>query len=66
MTSDEELRLHTEGFNRALQQRDFAALEAIYSDLYTLICSYGLNGTVLNKQQVLKDLIEHRIAFHPV
>ena len=63
MTAEEVLRLHTEGFNRALQQHDFAALEAIYSDRYMLVRP---DGTVLNKEQVLKDLIEHEIAFHPI
>lgn len=63
MTAKEVLRLHTKGFNRALQQHDFKALEAIYSDSYMLVRP---DGTVLNKQQVLKDLIEHKMSFHPV
>jgi ketosteroid isomerase-like protein len=63
VTAEEVLLLHTEGFNRALQQHDFAALDAIYSDRYMLVRP---DGTVLNKQQVLKDLIEHKMAFHPV
>ena len=33
MTSQEVVRLHTDGFSRALQPHDFSALEAIYSDL---------------------------------
>ena len=63
MTAEEVLRLHTEGFNRALQQHNTAALEAIYSDRYMLVRP---EGSVLNKEQVLKDLIEHKMAFHPV
>jgi ketosteroid isomerase-like protein len=63
VTAEEVLRFHREGFNRALQQHDIAALEAIYSDRYMLVRP---DGTVLKKQQVLKDLVEHKMAFHPV
>ena len=37
MTPEEVLRLHTDGFNRALRQHDYAALEAIYSERYMLV-----------------------------
>ena len=63
MTAEEVLRLHTDGFNRALQQHDYAALGAIYSNRYMLVRP---DGSVLNKEQVLKDLIEHKVAFHPI
>lgn len=63
MTAEEVLRLHTDGFNRALQQHDYTALERIYSDRYMLIRP---DGSVLNKEQVLEDLIEHKVAFHPI
>ena len=62
MTPEEVLR-NMEGFILALQQHDFAALGAIYSDRYMLVRP---DGTVLNKEQVLKDLIEHKMAFHPI
>lgn len=59
MTADEVLQLHTDGFNRALQQHDYAALGAIYSNRYMLVRP---DGSVLNKEQVLKDLTEHKVA----
>ncbi|HXL80447.1 MAG TPA: hypothetical protein VN951_06180 [Pyrinomonadaceae bacterium] len=37
MTAEQVLRLHTEGFNRALKQQDYSALETIYSDMYMLV-----------------------------
>ena len=63
LTSEEVVRLHTDDFSRALQQHDFAALEKIYSDRYMLVRP---DGSLLNKKQVLKDLIEHKVAFHPI
>jgi ketosteroid isomerase-like protein len=63
MTAEEVLRLHTGGFNRALQQQDYATLEAIYSDRYMLVRA---DGSVLNKEQVLKDLREQGLTFHAI
>ena len=63
MTEEEVLSLNTDGFSRALQQHDVAALEAIYSDRYMLIPP---DGSVFSKKQVLKDLIEHKVAFHAI
>lgn len=62
MTAEEVLH-QMEDFKWALQQHDFAALGAIYSDRYMLVRP---DVTVLNKEQVLKDLIEHKMAFHPI
>jgi ketosteroid isomerase-like protein len=62
VTAEEVLR-QTESFSRALQQHDFAVLEAIYSDRYMLVRP---DGSVLNKEQVLNDSIEHKMAFHPI
>ena len=56
MTAALVLQVHTEGFNRALTQQDYGALEGIYSEMYMLVRP---DGSVLNKQQVLKDLQEH-------
>jgi len=61
MTAEQVLRLHTEGFNRALKQQDYGALEMIYSDMYMLVRP---DGSVLNKGQVLKDLREQGLTFH--
>ena len=55
MTAEQVLQFHSEGFNRALTQQDFNALEGIYSEIYMLVRP---DGSVLNKQQVLKDLRE--------
>ena len=62
MTAEEVLQIHTQGFIRALQEHDYAALEAIYSDRCMLVRP---DGSVLNKEQLLKDLTEHKMAFHP-
>jgi ketosteroid isomerase-like protein len=63
VTPEEVLRLHKDGFNRALQQQDYATLETIYSDRYMLVRA---DGSVLNKEQVLKDLREQRLRFHTI
>jgi ketosteroid isomerase-like protein len=63
VTPEEVLRLHTGGFNRALQQQDYATLEAIYSDRYMLVRT---DGSVLNKEQVLKDLREQGLMFYAI
>ena len=63
MTTKEVLQIHVEGFNRALEQQDYASLEAIYSDRYMLVRP---DGSVLNKQQVLKDLREGGLTFHTI
>ena len=60
MTAEHVLRLHTDGFNRALQQQDYAALEDIYSVRYMLVRP---DGSVLNKEQVLRDLRERGLTF---
>lgn len=63
MTAEHVLRLHTDGFNRALQQQDYAALEEIYSARYMLVRP---DGSVLNKEQVLRDLREQGLTFHSI
>ena len=63
MTAEQVLQLHSEGFNRALKQQDYGALERIYSDEYMLVRP---DGSVLNKQQVLRDLREQRLTFHSI
>ena len=62
MTAEQVLQLHSEGFNRALTQQDYDALERIYSDTYMLVRP---DGSVLNKQQVLKDLRE-QLRIHSI
>ena len=62
MTAEQVLQLHSEGFNRALTQQDYDALEGIYSEMYMLVRP---DGSVLNKQQVLKDLRE-QLRIHSI
>jgi ketosteroid isomerase-like protein len=63
MTAEEVLRRHREGFNQALKQQDYDGLANIYSDMYMLVRP---DGSVLNKQQVLKDLREQGLTFHSI
>jgi hypothetical protein len=63
MTAEQVLQLHSEGFNRALTQQDYDALEGIYSEMYMLVRP---DGSVLNKQQVLKDLREQGLRIHSI
>jgi hypothetical protein len=63
MTAEQVLQLHSEGFNRALTQQDYDALEGIYSELYMLVQP---DGSVLNKQQILEDLREHGLKIHSI
>jgi ketosteroid isomerase-like protein len=63
VTPEEVLRIHKEGFNRALQQQDYETLETIYSDRYMLVRT---DGSVLNKEQVLNDLREQGLTFNAI
>jgi ketosteroid isomerase-like protein len=63
VTPEEVLRIHKEGFNRALQQQDYETLETIYSDRYMLVRA---DGSVLNKEQVLNDLREQGLTFNAI
>ena len=63
MTAEQVLQLHSEGFNRALTQQDYDALEGIYSEMYMLVRP---DGSVLNKQQVLMDLREQGLRIHSI
>jgi len=63
MTEAEVRRVHTESFYGALRTRDFATLERLYSERYMLVRS---DGSVLNKQQVLKDLRDQGLTFESI
>ena len=63
MTAEQVLQLHSDGFNRALTQQDYDALEGIYSETYILV---QLDGAVLNKQQILKELREQVLRIHSI
>ena len=51
MTAEEVLSIHTDTFNRALKEQDYAALEGLYASDYMLVRP---DGSVLNKQEVGK------------
>jgi len=53
MTEAEVLRTHVDLFNGALKSRAWDQLAAIYSDDYMLVRP---DGSVLSKEEVLKDL----------
>jgi ketosteroid isomerase-like protein len=63
MTAEEILSVHTDTFNRALKEQDYAALEGLYAGDYMLVRP---DGSVLNKQEVLQDLRSGGLRFHSI
>ena len=63
MTAEEILSIHTDIFNRALKEQDYAALEGLYAGDYMLVRP---DGSVLNKQEVLQDLRSGGLLFHSI
>jgi len=63
MSADAVLRIHTDVFNRALKDQDYADLEALYSDDYMLVRP---DGSVLNKQEGLQDLGTNGLRCHSI
>ena len=63
MTAEEILNIHTDTFNRALKEQDYAALEGLYAGDYMLVRP---DGSVLNKQEVLQDLRSGGLRFHSI
>jgi hypothetical protein len=63
MTAEQVLQFHSESFNQYLLRQDYGALEEIYSEIYMLVRP---DGSVLNKQEVLKDLREQGLKFHSI
>ncbi len=63
MKEAEVLVIHRDSFYGALKSQDFATLEELYSDQYMLVRS---DGSVLDKQQVLKDLREGGLTFQSI
>ena len=61
MTEADVLRTHVHVFYGALKSQDWDALAAVYSDEYMLVRP---DGSVLNKEQVLKDLRDQGLRFH--
>lgn len=62
MTVEQVFSLHSD-FNEALKGQAWEALERIYSQQYMLVRP---NGSVLNKQAVLKDLREQGLKFRSI
>jgi hypothetical protein len=62
MTAEEILSIHTDVFNRALKEQDYAALEGLYPGDNMLVRP---DGSVLNKQEVLQDL-RSGLLFHSI
>jgi ketosteroid isomerase-like protein len=63
MTVEEILSIHTDIFNRALKEQNYAALEGLYAGDYMLVRP---DGSVLNKQEVLQDLRSGGLRFHSI
>jgi ketosteroid isomerase-like protein len=63
MTAGEILSIHTNIFNRALKEQDYAALEGLYAGDYMLVRP---DGSVLNKQEVLQDLRGGGLRFRSI
>ena len=63
MTVEEILSIHTDIFNRALKEQDYAALEGLYASDYILVRP---DVSVLNKQEVLQDLRSGGLRFHSI
>jgi len=63
VTESEVLRIHTDLFYRALKNQAYGVLEKLYSDDYLLV---RLDGSVLDKQDILQDLQTNGLAFHSI
>ena len=60
MTAEEVLRVHRETFYRSIIDQDFDALAVLYANDYMLVRS---DGSVLNKESVLRDLRSGGLIF---
>jgi hypothetical protein len=60
MNAQDVLKVHHEQFYGALLSGDLNALSKLYSDDYRLVRS---DGSMLNKEQVLRDLREGGLTF---
>ena len=60
MTESEVIAVHKDVFYKALLTQDYTALAKLYLDDYVLVRP---NGSVLSKQQVLRDLRETGLQF---
>ena len=63
MIAAEILSIHTNTFNRALKEQDYAALEELYADDYLPVRP---DGSLLNKQEVSQDLRGGGLRFRSI
>ena len=63
MTAEDVVRAHTQAFNGALLSHDLDGLSSIYADDYMLVRP---DGSVLSKQDVLRDLREGGLMFNSI
>jgi hypothetical protein len=63
MTKDEVLTTHRNVFLAALLNRDFKILSTLYSNDYILVRP---DGTVFNKDEILRDLRENDLIFKSI
>jgi ketosteroid isomerase-like protein len=63
MTPDDVIRTHTQEFNRSLIAQDIDALSRLYADDYMLVRP---DGSVLSKQDVLRDLDAGGLTFRSI
>ena len=63
MTAEDVIRTHRQEFNRALKAQDFDALSRLYADDYMLVRP---DGSVLSKQEVLRDLRDGGLIFRSI
>src|SRR5271168_4469922 len=63
MTEGDVIRTHMCAFNGALKAQDWGALSEIYSDDYMLVRP---DGSVLSKEEVLRDLQPGGLTFHSI
>jgi ketosteroid isomerase-like protein len=62
VTAEDVIRTHTQ-FNRALEAQDLDTLSRLYADDYTLVRP---DGSVLSKQEVLRDLRDGGLTFRSI
>jgi ketosteroid isomerase-like protein len=63
VTDADVLKTHVDVFYGALKNRDFDTLAEVYSDDYMLVRP---DGSVLNKQEVLRDLRDQGLTFQSI
>jgi ketosteroid isomerase-like protein len=63
VTPEDVIRTHTQAFNEALKAQDLDALSRLYADDYMLVRP---DGSVLSKEDVLRDLRDGGLIFRSI